>query len=169
MRRIAFTVAALAALAAPLAAQEHQHDPSHHPGMMPPADTGFAAVQRRGARVMGVDQYTSRHVFEPLPDGGRIELQREADDSAGTAQIRRHLREVAAQFAAGDFTSPLAVHAREVPGTRVMAARRDAIRYEVRDLPRGGEIRIVTGDAEAVRAVHEFLAFQRQDHHAEAH
>ena len=44
---------------------------------------GFAGVQQRGAVIMGVNQYTSRHVFEPLADGGRIELQRSVDDSAG--------------------------------------------------------------------------------------
>jgi hypothetical protein len=44
---------------------------------------------------MGVDQYTSVHRFDALPDGGRIELQRAHDDSAGVAQIREHLRQVA--------------------------------------------------------------------------
>src|ERR1051325_8166932 len=58
------------------------------------ADSAFAAVQARGAdpQAMGVDQYTSVHRFDTLPDGGRIELQRNVDDSAGVAQIRRHLR-----------------------------------------------------------------------------
>lgn len=56
----------------------------------------FAALQERGAsrRAMGVDQYTSRHRFEDLPDGGRIELQQETDDPAGPAQIRSHLRQI---------------------------------------------------------------------------
>lgn len=36
------------------------------------ADTSFAATQARRQMVMGVDQYTSAHVFEDLPDGGRI-------------------------------------------------------------------------------------------------
>jgi len=31
-------------------------------------------MQSRGAHVMGVDQYTSAHVFEDLPDGGRVVL-----------------------------------------------------------------------------------------------
>src|ERR1044071_7782588 len=66
-------------------------------------DSGFAGVQRRGAVVMGVNQYTSRHVFESLPDGGRIELQRGVDDSAGIEQIRRHMQLIARQFAGGDF------------------------------------------------------------------
>lgn len=133
-----------------------------------PADSAFAAVQARGAdpRAMGVDQYTSVHRFDALPDGGRIVLQREAPDSAGVAQVRGHLRQIATAFAAGDFRTPAFVHAREVPGTAVMAAARDVIAYGYHDLPLGGEVRITTRAPEAVRAVHAFLAFQRADHRA---
>ena len=131
-------------------------------------DSGFAGVQRRGAAVMGVNQYTSRHVFEPLTDGGRIELQRAVDDSAGIEQIRRHMQLIARQFTAGDFRLPGVVHDREVPGTRVMAERRSAIGYSVESLPRGGAVRVRTSDSLALQAIHDFLAFQRQDHRASA-
>jgi hypothetical protein len=132
-------------------------------------DSAFAGVQARGGVAMGVNQYTSRHVFEPLPDGGRIALQRDAADSEGAVQIRRHMHEIAGRFAAGDFTLPGFVHARTVPGTGIMAARRAAIAYTVDTLPRGAALRIRTTDSTAVRAIHEFLAFQRHDHHAGAH
>ena len=94
---------------------------------MSAGDSAFAGVQARGGVAMGVNQYTSRHVFEPLPDGGRIALQRDVADGEGAAQIRRHMREIAGRFAAGDFTLPGFVHARVVPGTEIMAARRAAI------------------------------------------
>jgi hypothetical protein len=136
---------------------------------MAAGDSGFAGVQARGGVAMGVNQYTSRHVFEPLPDGGRIALERDAADSEGAAQIRRHMHEIAGRFAAGDFTLPGFVHARTVPGTEIMAARRAAITYVVDTLPRGAALRIRSADSAAVRAIHEFLAFQRQDHHAGAH
>jgi len=127
-------------------------------------DSAFTALQRRGQAAMGVDQYTSAHQFEPLADGGRIVLQRDAADSAGTATIRAHLREIAARFAAGDFAVPMFVHSQEVPGTRTMAARRATIRYDFAERPGGGEVRITTRDSAAIAAVHEFLAFQRGDH-----
>ena len=130
------------------------------------ADTGFASVQERGREAMGVDQYTSTHVFQPLADGGRIELQRDATDSTGRARILAHLGRIAAAFAAGDFTLPGFVHAREVPGTEVMAARRSAIEYAVESLPRGGALRLRTVDSSVVDAIHRFLAFQRMDHRA---
>jgi hypothetical protein len=133
------------------------------------ADSGFVGVQTRGREAMGVDQYTSTHLFEPLPDGGRIELQRDAADSAGRARILAHMGEIAAAFAAGDFTVPGYVHALEVPGTRIMAAKRERISYTVESLPRGAALRLRTADGSAVEAIHEFLAFQRMDHRAGAH
>ena len=133
-------------------------------------DTAFAAVQERGKGVMGVDQYTSKHVFEDLPDGGRVVLDRDdAADTAAVSTIRAHMREIASAFQRGDFTLPGVVHAQEVPGTRVMSTKRSAITYEAVDRPRGAEVRIRTTDSSAVRAVHDFLAFQRMDHRAAGH
>lgn len=166
--RLASTTAALASFAASaLAAQADTHTMhAPHAPAAHAADSGFAAMQERGKQAMGVDQYTSAHRFETLANGGRIELQQDRDDSAGVAQIRRHMREIAEAFARGDFSTPMMVHAGEVPGTKVMAARRAFITYEAHDLPRGGEVRLTTHDPEALAAVHEFLAFQRDAHHA---
>ena len=131
-----------------------------------PRDTAFAAMQERGKQAMGVDQYTSTHRFDELPDGGTIRLVRDVDDSVGVAQIRAHLRDVARAFGAGDFSTPEFVHMQTVPGTKVMAAKRASITYSVLAVPRGGELRITTHDSEALAAVHQFLAFQRAEHHA---
>ena len=138
-------------------------------GGHPPAssdDSGFANLQARGKIGMGVDQSTSRHRFDDLPDGGRIELQVDPADTAGVRAIRDHLRGIAQAFAAGDFRTPGFVHAGEVPGTAEMAARRTHLRYRFGALPGGGEVRITTQDPAALRAVHTFLAFQRSAHHA---
>jgi hypothetical protein len=135
-----------------------------------PSDSAFADVQRRGQSVMGVDQYTSKHVFEDLPDGGRIVLDRDdASDTAAVRTIRAHMRDIAQAFTQGNFTAPGLVHAQDVPGTRVMTARRATIAYEASDRPRGAEVRIRTSDSLAVAAVHEFLKFQRSDHRAAGH
>jgi hypothetical protein len=61
-------------------------------------DSTFAAVQTRGEHAMGVDQYTSTHMFTPLPDGGRIELQRDQVDTSGTRPIRQRMSRIAAAF-----------------------------------------------------------------------
>ncbi len=129
-------------------------------------DTAFTSMQSRGRVAMGVDQYASTHRFENLPDGGRIELQRNRPDSAGVQAIRDHLRAIVEAFSKGDFAAPAMVHAGEVPGARTMAEKHRAIRYQYRELPLGGEVRIMTGDAEALRAIHTFLEFQRREHRA---
>jgi len=135
----------------------------------PAADTSFAAMQERGRVAMGVDQYSSSHIFEPLATGGRIVLQRDAPDTAGTGTIRAHLASIAKSFGEGNFDLPGFVHGETVPGTAVMAARRSDITYTMDTLPRGGEVLIRTSDSTAVAAVHEFLAYQRHAHHAMAH
>jgi hypothetical protein len=132
----------------------------------PAGDTGYAAMQQRGKKAMGVDQYTSTHHFDPLPDGGTIQLVRDVDDTAGVATIRKHIRDIARAFASGDFTTPEFVHMQTVPGTKVMAEKKTAISYTPRDIPRGAELRITTKDPEALKAVHDFLAFQKHEHHA---
>jgi hypothetical protein len=163
LRRLALPILAASALvASSSAAQDHA---AHHPAApAASSDSAFQALQQRGAGTMGVDQYASRHRFEELPDGGRIELQMREADSASVAAIRAHLQKTATEFRAGVFAAPESTHAMVVPGTGVMAAKRGAIRYAYRDLPQGGEIRISTGDPEALAAIREFLAFQRSDH-----
>ncbi len=127
-------------------------------------DSAYHAMQQRGKVAMGVDQYTSFHRFEPAADGGRVVLVRDSADAEGVSAIREHLKGIAQAFTAGDFQTPGFVHAQTVPGTRVMTARKAAIRYVFHPLPGGGEVRIVTRDAAAVTAVHQFLTFQATEH-----
>ncbi len=115
---------------------------------------------------MGVDQYTSAHQFDDLPNGGRIELQRDSTDTAGVRTIRDHLRHVTVAFAQGDFSLPGFVHADSVPGTAVMAANQHLIGYTFGALPGGGEVLLTSEDPATIAAIHSFLAFQRRDHHA---
>ena len=102
-------------------------------------------------------QHCIRHALEPR----RMDIYIKAC---------KHLRHIAVAFAQGDFAIPGFVHDMgEVPGTAIMKSRRDAITYTFAELPRGGEVRIHASDTAAVRAIHEFLAFQRGDHRAPGH
>lgn len=130
------------------------------------ADTTFRQMQQRGGMAMGVDQYTSTHKFDITPDGGRIQLQRNTNDSLGVAQIRAHMKLIQHAFEAGDFSTPAFVHARDMPGTATMTKKRAAIRYVYVDLPLGGEVRVTSSDPQAVEAIHEFMQAQRAEHHA---
>lgn len=170
MWRLPYRIAGFAAL---LSACSSAPRPDHPPAALDSSaatahqgDPSFAAMQDRGRMAMGVDQYTSTHTFDALPDGGRISLTRATGDTLGVRQIRAHLRLIEHAFQAGDFSTPEFVHMRTMPGTAVMAGKRDVITYAYRDVPGGGELRITTSDPAAIAAVHEFMAAQRGDHHA---
>jgi hypothetical protein len=124
------------------------------PGWAQGGESAFTAMEKLGT-----------HWFEDAPDGGRIELTRDPGDSAGITQVRAHLARIARDFAAGNFRTPGEVHeGKEVPGAATMAARRNQISYRYSPVTGGGELRIVTRDPEALKAIHQYLAFQRREH-----
>lgn len=146
-------------------AKEPATTPMH--GMeMPANDSAFKEMQKRGHMAMGVDQNMSQHKFDFTPDGGRIELQRTTPDSADVAEIRAHIKRIQHAFATGDFSTPAFVHMRTMPGTAVMAAKKDVIAYTYHELPLGAELRMSTKDSAAKAAINEFMMSQRTDHRA---
>jgi len=138
-----------------------------HTAMHGSSDSAFAAMQERGQMAMGVDQYASAHHFEITPDGGRIELQNNVYDSLDVAQIRAHMKLIQHAFQAGDFSTPAFVHMRDMPGTDVMARKKNLITYQYEELPRGGAVRITTSDSEARAAIARFLNAQRTEHRSQ--
>ena len=108
-------------------------------------------------------QLDAQQLFEAMPNGGIIELQRAPDDSAGMRTVRMRLRALAQALSQGDVTSPAAGHLTSAPGARTMIERRNAIRYDYRELPRGAALRITTADVVARKAVWEFIAFARNE------
>lgn len=121
----------------------------------------------RGAMVMGFDQEKTVHHFALYDDGGAIEIAvKDPADTKNRDAIRSHLPHVAMMFGAGDFDAPMLVHdSTDVPGTAVLAKRKDRIRYAYKETTSGGRVDIVTKDAEALAALHEFLTYQIAEHH----
>jgi hypothetical protein len=123
------------------------------------------AVNRRGDHAMGFSHENTAHHFRLLKDGGAIEVEaRDSSDAASRDAIRQHLGHIAKLFAAGDFDVPMFIHDQVPPGVPAMKRFKDEIRYRFEKTDRGGRVRISTGNAEAVKAVHEFLRFQITDH-----
>jgi hypothetical protein len=120
----------------------------------------------RGDMVMGFDQAKTVHHFRLYTDGGAIEVGvRDPADTKSRDAIRSHLPHIATMFGQGNFDAPMLVHdSTSVPGAKVMAARKDAIRYRYDETPAGGRVSIVTTDAEALAAVHAFLRYQIVEH-----
>jgi hypothetical protein len=120
----------------------------------------------RGAKVMGFDQEQTAHHFYLYDDGGAIDVQvKAATNTKDRDAIRSHLPHISMMFADGNFDAPMLVHdAANVPGTAVMAARKDKITYKYVDTPAGGRVNIVTTDRDALAAVHAFLKYQIVEH-----
>jgi hypothetical protein len=124
-----------------------------------------AELKRRGAAAMGFDPDKTTHHFRLRQTGGAIEVQaNDPADEASRAQIRVHLKDIAADFAAADFGKPLATHGAVPPGVDTMQRRRDALTFTYEDTTDGGRVRITTADANAKSAVHEFLRYQIREH-----
>ena len=112
----------------------------------------------------GMSHETTQHSFRLLKDGGAIELRTTNDDADTTAMIQKHMREVTSDFSRGDFAKPLFVHGVIPDGAARMKELAASITYTFEALPNGGRIRITTKNADALKAVHEFLRFQIKDH-----
>ena len=128
-------------------------------------DAHLAAVNARGEAAMGFSQTETAHHFLLTRDGGVIQVEvKDPADSANRERIRQHLAHVAQMFAAGDFDTPMLVHARTVPGTPAMSRLKSEIAYAFEETERGGRVRITARSPEALAAVQEFLRFQIEDH-----
>lgn len=148
MRLLSVGVVVMFAAAA-LAAQDHH-----------------AQMKNRGAMAMGFDQDKTTHHFLLYDDGGAIDISvKDAADVKNRDAIRSHLPHIASMFAGGDFDVPMLVHdSKAVPGTKTLAAKKSALSYTYKETPKGGRVDIVTKDAEALTALHQFLAYQIAEH-----
>jgi hypothetical protein len=153
MRRELFTVAVAAAAVLPVS-----------PGRLSTGD--WRRQHPQGAAVMGFDQDKTAHHFHLYEDGGAIDVAvTDPGDAKNRDAIRAHLPHIAMMFGGGDFEAPMLVHdTKSVPGTAVMALRKDKIKYVYSETSGGGRVDITTADHQALGAIHDFLKFQIRDH-----
>lgn len=125
-----------------------------------------AAMNARGAHVMGFDQDKTVHHFLLYDDGGAIEIGvKSPTDLANRDAIRSHLPHITTMFTDGNFDAPMLVHdTKRVPGIAVLTARKQTLTYRYVETPNGGRVDIVTADREALQALHEFLRYQIKEH-----
>ena len=136
-------------------AQDHQHKGmDHHDGMT-----------ERGDQGMGFDHLKTTHHFRLFADGGAIEVTaNDAKDGVSRDKIRGHLEHIARMFSEGNFSIPMFVHDQVPAGVEMMKDQKTNISYKYEQNDRGGRVRISTRNAEALKAIHEFLRFQIQEH-----
>jgi hypothetical protein len=155
LKHLTHTIVTLS-LAATAFAQTHQM----------PAGMSHEEHQKQMAKeAMGFDQDATTHHFILAADGGSIEVTvKNAGDQANLDAIRTHLKEIAGQFADGDFQKPLMTHGETPDGVAEMTAQKRAIAYTFESLPTGGRVRISAKDPAARDAVHKFLQYQIREH-----
>ena len=124
------------------------------------------AMNDRGAKTMGFDQNKTAHHFYLYDDGGAIDVRvKNQADTKDLAAIRSHLPHLAMMFQDGNFGAPMLVHdAKTVPGVAALSARKATVRYTYAETPLGGRVDIMTSDAAARAALHEFLKYQITEH-----
>jgi hypothetical protein len=122
-------------------------------------------MQARGEHVMGFPQDKTTHHFELNQEGGVIEVRtNDLNDTQTRDQIRRHFKHIVTMFADGNFSAPMLVHGRDVPGTAVMSQLQGQLHWQLQETPRGAKILVTADDKAGLDAVHEFLRFQIADH-----
>lgn len=140
-----------------------QQQPQPSPESMKGMDMG--EMNKRGDRVMGFDHDKTTHHFRLLTDGGFIEVEaNDAQDIAGRDQIRMHLSHIATMFADGNFKAPMLIHDQTPPGVPILQRLKAEITYKFENTDQGGRVRIMSKNAEALNAIHEFLRFQIKEH-----
>ena len=127
-------------------------------------------VARRGAEVMPFDLKATTHIFTRTPDGGvQSVVAKDPQDAGQVRLIRSHLKDIRAQFLAGDFAAPSHIHGPEMPGLRELeAAAPGQIAIAYAELPDGAQLTYSTKSPALVAALHAWFDAQLSDHGADA-
>lgn len=155
---IGLAVLSVALIASLAIAQQQKPDTqtSHHQ---------MDEMNRRGDQSMGFDQMKTTHHFILTKDGGTIRVEaNDPKDTQSRDQIRTHLNHIATMFADGNFETPMQVHGETPAGVETMRRLKAEIKYQYAETNRGAAVRILTSNAEALEAIHDFLKYQIKEH-----
>jgi len=148
-----------------LAAQDMQSCPMHKEHMKE-ASQHQADVEKHGDEAMGFPHDKTTHRFRLYSNGGAIEVTvNDTKDSETLQATRSHMTNIVTMFSNGEFSIPMFVHDQVPPGVPVMKEKRAEIYYSFEELPAGSRVRIKTTNPDALKAIHDFLRFQIEDHH----
>jgi hypothetical protein len=128
-----------------------------------------ADVHQMGHTVMPFALEQTTHVFEMTTTGGIQDVvAKDPADSAQIRLIRQHLSHEASQFKSGDYSDPMSLHGRDMPGVSQLSAAGGRLEVEYQDLPAGARITFVATDPELITAIHRWFGAQLSDHGADA-
>src|SRR5690606_2594930 len=74
-------------------------------------------ITERGKQVMSFDLGQTQHIFTKTEAGGVQQvIVKDPRNSRQIELIRQHLKQIAKEFAHGDFSKPEAIHGQDMPG-----------------------------------------------------
>jgi hypothetical protein len=131
-----------------------------------PTDMTMMKMMERGDIAMGFNQNKITHHFAATPDGGKIIItELNGSDKQTIDEIKNHTLDIQKEFSQGNFSRPFFIHARDVPGTKVMSDKKDLIKYDISGLRNGSILALTTNDKQLVDAINQFMKFQASQHH----
>lgn len=174
-RKIHFLIITLLFFAASCGAQEEKSNPEEKTKKANTQTTDmkdhsghndhFEKVNEQGDKTMGFSHKKTKHTFRLLEDGGAIEVRvNDPSDEESLIKVRSHLREITTEFPAGNFDAPFMTHGKMPPGVPVMQRLSKEINYNFEEIENGARVRLSTKNPEALKAIHEFMRFQIEDH-----
>lgn len=126
-------------------------------------------VREASKDVMPFSMGATQHIFRKTDDGGVQTVVVRQPDEQQTTMVRQHLRQIADQFRARDFTSPTHIHGETMPGLSEMRAS-EATDLDVTyaDVSGGGQITYFAHTRALVDAIHRWFDAQVSDHGRDA-
>ena len=126
-------------------------------------------VHHMGANVMPFDLSKTLHIFEMTDHGGIQQvIIRDPKDKAQIPIIRKHLQYEAMRFREGNFTDPISLHGKNMPGIKELSANASKIKIDYGDLTNGAQLTFETNDLHLITAIHRWFGAQLSDHGADA-
>jgi hypothetical protein len=126
-------------------------------------------VHEMGSNVMPFDLSQTTHIFEMTDSGGIQQVvAKDPNDNAQIALIQQHMQHEAMMFSAGDFSDPMSVHGKEMPGAQELSTGVAQIKVEYAALPNGAQITFTTQDLHLITEIHRWFGAQLSDHGSDA-
>jgi len=123
-------------------------------------------ILRRGAQVMPFSLARTVHVFAKTKSGGIQQvIVKDAADTGQIRLIRMHLREIAKEFAQGNFSDPVKIHGKDMPGlAELEKARPGELKIAYSEIAKGAQIKYSSANPDIIAAVHRWFDAQLADH-----
>ncbi len=127
-------------------------------------------VAAHGAEVMPFELSATQHVFIKTPTGGIQQvIVKEPGDRKQVDLIRKHLKEIADRFGAGDFSAPANIHGQDMPGlAEIRKAPAGQLVVSYQSLSNGAQVEYSAQNPTLVTALHRWFDAQLSDHGKDA-